>query len=128
MAAKRCAECGCREEAGVNNSGHSTACSKYDHRVVTQQQDSEPAQTADKTMFALTHINSDGMRTLTQSNQGRNHFATEQQAKEYLAAFIQNNSVASLEQIFGHQALGTFEIRPVLCYHHGDAKGVWFDK
>lgn len=80
-----------------------------------------------KTLFALTHINTDGMRTLTRSNQGQNHFATKPEANNYLAQFIQNNSVDTLEQVFGNQALGTFQIWPVDCYDHGDAVGIFFD-
>ncbi len=34
MRFKRCGECGCAEHKGANNSGHSTACSKYDHQKI----------------------------------------------------------------------------------------------
>ena len=78
-------------------------------------------------MFALTHVNRDNMRTLSRSNQGRNHFDTKEQADKWLAGFLENNSQDSIIQVFGKQALGTFEIHPVECYMHGDAVGVWFD-
>jgi hypothetical protein len=34
MRFKRCGECGCAEGKGANGTGHSTACSKYDHKKV----------------------------------------------------------------------------------------------
>ncbi len=76
-------------------------------------------------MYAITHINKDGMRTLSRPNQGRNHFTTEYEAKKALADMLKNNSRSTLVSIFGD--VDSMEVRPVLCYHHGDAKGVWFD-
>jgi len=78
-------------------------------------------------MFALTHINRDGMRGLTRRNTGSSHFATQPEADQYLVDFNENNHESTLIQVFGKQSLGTFEIRPVECYMHGDAVGVWFD-
>lgn len=83
--------------------------------------------TNDKTLFALTHVNEYGHRRLTRANQGRNHFETKEKGEEYLATFLKNNSQERLDSVFGKCSAGTFEIRPVLCYHHGDAKGIYFD-
>lgn len=80
-----------------------------------------------KQMFAITHLNRDGVRQLTRANQGRNHFASEADAERYLALFKQSNE-ASLAQVFGQQAVDTFAVRPVKCYEHGDAVGIYFDK
>lgn len=79
-----------------------------------------------KTMYAVTHVNKDGMRTLTYANQGRNHCDKREDAERKLAALVQNTTVDRLEQIFGNQALGTFDVREVDCYDHGDAKSIWF--
>lgn len=80
-----------------------------------------------KTMFAITHVNRDGMRQLSRANQGRCHFTTEVEASRYLELFKQNNAQTSLAQIYGAQSVGTFAVRPVECYDHGDAKGIYFD-
>lgn len=72
-------------------------------------------------MYAITHVNRDGMRTLTMANQGRNHYATEEQAQKALAAFR-----PGLRSVIG-EAVETLEVRPVECWSHGDAKGIWFD-
>lgn len=77
-------------------------------------------------MYAITHINRDGMRTLTYANQGRNHCETRAEAERKLAALVGNTDVARLEQVFGNQALGTFDVRAVECYDHGDAKSIYF--
>lgn len=68
------------------------------------------------------------MRQLTRANQGRNHFATEAEAEAYREAFNRNNNPETLISVFGTQAIGTFEVRPVRCYDHGDAMEIYFDK
>ena len=74
-----------------------------------------------KTMYAITHVGRDGLRTLTRANQGRNHFETREAAERYLAAMLANNSPDTLRDF------PQMEVRPVKCYEHGDAVGVYFD-
>ena len=72
-----------------------------------------------KTLYAITHIDAHGMRALWRPNQGRNHYATIEQAEEALALFKTNNSPDRLGKYM--------QVRPVQCYDHGDAMGVYFD-
>jgi len=72
-------------------------------------------------LFAVTYVNKDGMRTLFRANQGRNHFPTLEAAEIWFQAVSNNNSNDILEEYPNR------EIRPVLCYPHGDAVGVYFD-
>ena len=80
-----------------------------------------------KTRYVITHINRDGMRALSLPNQGQHHFDEKEAADAWLKSFNQNNSESTLVQLFGRQALGTFEVRPCQCYDHGDAVGIYFD-
>ncbi len=83
-----------------------------------------------KTMYALTHIDSDGMRTLTRRNWGQNHFETREAGEKYLEAFLnpETNRESTLIEIFGKRAIGTFKICPIECYDHGDAISVYVDE
>ena len=78
-----------------------------------------------KTRFAITHINRDGMRTLSCPNQGRNHRDHKEDADKLLEVCTLNTASDLLAQIYGKQAVGTFEVRPVKCYDHGDAVGIY---
>ena len=79
-----------------------------------------------KTMYAVTHIPSDGpmkgMRRLTFANQGRNHCETREEAQAKLDLLKDQLK----EKILGKDA-DTLEVRPVKCYDHGDAMGIYFD-
>jgi len=79
-----------------------------------------------KILFAITHIDKHNMRTLTLANQGRNHFNTKRQATHALKGLIDNTSESTLISVFGKQAISTFQVRPVECYDHGDAIGIYF--
>jgi hypothetical protein len=74
-----------------------------------------------KTMYAITHVNRQDLRVLTLANQGRNHCDTKEQAQEKLDLF--RNSLR--ESVLGDMA-DTLEVRPVECYEHGDAIGIYF--
>lgn len=76
-----------------------------------------------KTLFAITHINKQGMRGLTEPNQGRFHFATFDEAQARLDALRDSLT----EKILGAEMGATLEVRAVKCYDHGDAIGVWFN-
>ena len=79
--------------------------------------------------YAITHINRDGMRTLTSGNQGRFFKTTKAEADKQLRAFMLDNRAADREisEIYGNQAIGTFAVREVECHENGDAKGIYFD-
>lgn len=80
------------------------------------------------TRYVATHINREGMRTLTCAQQGRHTFATQGECDAWLAAMIANNSRDTLAQIHGEQAIGTFETRACECWPgHFDPKGRYFD-
>ena len=74
-----------------------------------------------KTRNAVTHIGLDGLRKLTFANQGRNHYDDQTDAVRRLASFLESNPEQTLRDIYGDQAVGTFEVTPVECYNHGDA-------
>jgi hypothetical protein len=60
--------------------------------------------------------------------QGRDTFATEALALEWMDWFLAGNSKERLIGVFGLQAIDTFEVRPVECYPgHFDPKTCWFD-
>ena len=71
--------------------------------------------------FAITHINSTGLRTLTFANQGRNHYATYAEAEEAMRMYE-----PELPKVLMGRA-DTLEVREVECYENGDAKGIYFD-
>ena len=71
--------------------------------------------------FAITHVNSDGMRVLTLPNQGRQHYADQRTAE--IAMRILTPGLRA--KILGSKA-DTLEVREVECYAHGDAKGNLF--
>jgi hypothetical protein len=79
-----------------------------------------------KIMYAITHVNKAGMRTLSRPNQGRNHFETRKAAEDLLRAMLKNNSPETMRQVYG--ADPRFEVRPVECYDHGDAIGIYFEE
>jgi hypothetical protein len=76
-----------------------------------------------KILYAITHINDDGMRTLTFANQGRNHYQARKDAEAALAAYLSNGSLR--DRVLGDKA-DTLEVRAVECYDHGDAMGIYF--
>lgn len=81
------------------------------------------------TRYVVTHINKDGMRTLSASaSQGRFTNATWEDAEVSLRNLTSNNSTDTLKQVFGPQCIGTFEVRPCPCYPgHYDPMTIWFD-
>lgn len=73
--------------------------------------------------YAITHLAANGLRTLMFANQGRNHYDTKEQADKALAEYVH---VGDLRAKVLHDRAGTLEVRPVDCYEHGDAKGIYF--
>jgi hypothetical protein len=67
------------------------------------------------------------MRTLTLGMQGRCTYATPEEA-EGMKDVILNGANNDIAGVYGKQALGTFEVRPVPCYPvHFDPQTRWFD-
>lgn len=78
--------------------------------------------------YVVTHIGRDGCRRMTApAVQARWTHATEGAALRELNDLLENpdNDIPS---VFGHQAIGTFEVRPVECWDTThDPKTCWFD-
>ncbi len=74
--------------------------------------------------YVVTHINKDGMRTLASAQQGRNTYATQEEAQKHLDAMLSNNSMDTLRSVYGFP----LEVRECECYpNHFDPIGIWFD-
>jgi hypothetical protein len=79
------------------------------------------------TRFVITHIGTRGMRRLTDPKQGRYTYATREEAEGRMNAILSNvtNDIAG---VFGEQAVGSFQVRPVSCYpKHFDPMTCYFD-
>jgi hypothetical protein len=73
--------------------------------------------------FVLTYINKDGMRQLFGAAQGRNTYATKEEAENRLKAVLTNNSEDTLKNY------PKMEVRPCECWPiHFDPKGIYFEK
>jgi hypothetical protein len=78
-----------------------------------------------KILFAVTHISAKlGLRQLTFANQGRNHHSEFVAAQSALDAY--KPSLISAKILTPEEAQ-TMEVRPVQCFDHGDAMGIYFD-
>lgn len=75
----------------------------------------------------ITFKNASGQRQLMGPNQGRHFSRTREAAELKLKNLLDNTSENSLIQIFGPQALNTFEVRECECYESGDAKSIYFN-
>ena len=79
------------------------------------------------TRFVITHVGTKGMRTLTEPRQGHYTYATRGEAESKLDAILNGANNNDIPGVFGEQAVGTFEVRPVPCYPgHFDPKTCWF--
>lgn len=78
--------------------------------------------------FVVTHIDRNGERTLTNARQGRYTFSSREECQKAVVAISKNNPKDKISQIFGEQAVGTFECKPVQCYSalNHDPKTCWF--
>ena len=75
--------------------------------------------------YVGTYINSEGERTLMTPAQGRNTFATAEDAQRWIAAVTNENSMDTIKQVWGDNP--RFEVRPCPCYPvHFDPQNVWF--
>jgi len=76
------------------------------------------------TRYVVTHLNQHGERRMSApARQGRYTYATPAEARRFMLAMLHNPS-NDLASVFGAQAIGTFEVRPILCWpEHFDPKG-----
>lgn len=78
------------------------------------------------TRWVPTYVNRHGMRTLMRAAQGRDTFATMQEAQQWLNAVLQGTSTATIAQLWGNEP--RFAVRPCMCWASSfDPCGVWFD-
>ncbi len=78
------------------------------------------------TRYVATYVNKDGQRTLMAAAQGRNTYETMEMALAWLDAVIANNSVSTVESIWGDDP--RFKVCACPCWPgHFDPKTVWFD-
>lgn len=80
--------------------------------------------------YVVTHIGKDGLRTMTWPHQGRHTHATPEEARKAMAALlnvgVNRNDIPG---VYGEQAVGTFEVRPVEVYPgHHDPKTRYFEE
>lgn len=75
--------------------------------------------------FALTFVNSQGLRVLAHANDGRMTWKTKKEGEAYLNNMLKNNSKETLESIFGENP--KFEVREVVCYSNGEVTQAVFE-
>ncbi len=76
--------------------------------------------------YVGTYVRPDGMRTLMSAAQGRNTFASSEEAQAWVDAVTQNNSAETIRQVWGPDP--KFEVRLCSCWPgHFDPQTVWFD-
>lgn len=79
--------------------------------------------------YMVTCIRKQGLRQIIDSQQGRNTFATVEEAQIDLANVLKNNSVETLISVYGPQCMGTFKVSPIECWPgHNDPKGIYTDE
>src|SRR6266567_98565 len=64
-----------------------------------------------------------GTRSVSRSQRGTGDFVQNNPAGtcRISSSFLESNPEQTLRDIYGDQAVGTFEVTPVECYNHGDA-------
>lgn len=76
--------------------------------------------------YVITKVGKDGLRTLAQAAQGRYTYATDAEARAVLTAILSNNSVSTLQSVYGD--LSKMTVEPCNCWPgHFDPMGVYFD-
>ena len=79
------------------------------------------------TRYVVTHVNREGLRTLSLGCQGRWTYATREEAQAQLDAMLANNERSALEGLYGN--VSQIEVRPCECWpDHFDPKGIYFDE
>lgn len=78
--------------------------------------------------YVVTHMGTKGLRTMTLPSQARNTHETQESAETAMADLLNvEENGNDIPGVFGKQAVGTFEVRPVECWKGGDPKSKWFD-
>jgi len=79
--------------------------------------------------WTITHINTRGERVMTFARQSQNCYLTRCEAQIKLDQLLDVDTNGNdIPGVFGEQALGTFQVRPVECYPNtGDPITRWFD-
>lgn len=81
---------------------------------------------ASVTRYVATYVNQQGARTLMCAAQGRNTYATAEEAQAWIDAVTKNNSDDTVRGLWGMDP--RFEVRQCPCWPtHFDPKTVWFD-
>ena len=75
--------------------------------------------------FALTFINSEGLRVLAHQNDGRMTWNTKKQGDKYLESMLKNNSEDTIKSIFGENP--QFQVKEVVCYSNGEVTQAVFE-
>lgn len=79
-------------------------------------------------LFAVTHVGRDGLRVLSRTAQGRDMFQSREAAEVWMREVLENTPPDTIRQVWGPNALGTFEVRECECWDgHGDPRGIYFD-
>lgn len=81
-----------------------------------------------KTLYNVSYILPNGLRTIMGPAQGRHMKATREEAEETLAAILANNSPDRLLSIFGPRFIETARVDAFECYGHGDPVGIYVDE
>lgn len=82
------------------------------------------SQKTDRTLYNISFIDKNGLRTMLGPNQGRCMYEDRASA-EALLKDMMLLSERRLVEICGEQSRGTFRVDAFDCYHHGDAKGIY---
>lgn len=83
-------------------------------------------ETAGVKRWVPTHVNKDGMRTLSRSAQGRFTFNSENEVRQWIRDITVNTPTETLRDLFGD--VTKMEPREVECWPgHHDPKTCWFD-
>ena len=75
--------------------------------------------------FALTFINSEGLRVLVHQNDGRMTWKKKKEGDKYLESILKNNSEDTIKSIFGENP--QFEVKEVVCYSNGEVTQAVFE-
>lgn len=81
------------------------------------------------TRYVVSKIDKDGFRTMIGAVQGRNTYATPEEAQTHLDQLLSANTSERLEEVWGKQVTGTFKVSAVECWPgHNDPKGPYVQK
>lgn len=100
---------------------------RYEDPQVTKRREDAMTDNDKVTLFNVSFIDKNGLRTMLGPNQGRYMKATREEAETHLADLMRE-SEERLVDICGTQSRGTFRVDAFTCYAHGDAVGIYVDE